>query len=307
MPNKVRPVFIGGAARSGTTMLGDLLGASPVHVCLPETSYKVHVIRRGKWGSPEADLAKGLELVAQHPKFRETGLAIPALTAPSLPALFDAIVTGYGVLVGKPDARIWIDHTPSNIAIGRALLELYPDGRLIHIVRDGRAVAASMIPLDWGPNNVVSAARAWLRTIAQGLALELAFPTRVLRVRYEDVVRDPEPTLRRLCEFADLAYVPAMVTGGGLAVPSTTAGQHALVGKPPDPSRIDAWRTQLLPRDIEIFESEVRSLLALLGYEPMFGEVARGLTPLGSLLYQARHLARDVMVNRLRRRKRMAL
>lgn len=303
----VRPVFIGGAARSGTTMLGDLLGASPAHVCLPETSYKVHVIRRGKWGAPDADLAAGLALVEQHPKFRETGLAIPALTTPSLPALFDAIVTGYGALIGKPEARIWIDHTPSNIAIGRALLELYPSGRLVHLVRDGRAVAASMIPLDWGPNNVVSAARAWMRTIAQALALELAFPGRVLRVRYEDLVRDPAVTLARICAFAELTYDPAMVRGGGLRVPTTTQGQHALVGKPPDPARIDAWRTAMPARDIEIFEAEVRSLLALLGYEPMFGEVARGLTPLGSLLYQARHFARDVMVNRGRRRRRMAL
>ncbi len=304
---RIRAVFVGGAARSGTTMLGDLLGAHPEHVCLPETSYKVDVIRHARWGRADADLAGGIARVGAHPKFRETGVALPALAEPSLPALFDAIVTTYGERIGKPAGRIWIDHTPSNIAIGRTLLELFPDAKLIHLVRDGRAVAASMIPLDWGPNNVVSAARAWLRTIAQGLALEVAHPDRVLRVTYEDLVADPATALARVCRFAGIAYDPAMARGGGLRVPPTTAGQHALVGKPPDPSRAHAWKQQLSRRDIEIFESEVRSLLALLGYEPMFGEAARGLTPLGNLVYQAHHLARDVMVNRLRRRRRMAV
>jgi hypothetical protein len=302
----MRAVFVGGAARSGTTMLGDLLGAHPGHVCMPETSYKVHVIRRARWGRPDADLAAGLELVAQHPKFKETGIELPALDRPLLPALFDHLVASYGDAIGKPGAGIWIDQTPSNIAIGRTLLELFPDAKLIHLIRDGRAVAASMLPLDWGPNNVVGAAKAWLRTVAQGMALETAYPARVYRVKYEELVRDPAAVLQRICRFADLEFRPEMANGGGLAVPKTTRGQHALVGKPPDPRRAEAWRTALTPRQIEIFESEVRSLLPLLGYEPMFGETARPLTPFGSLLYQARHLARDVMVNRFRRRKRMA-
>jgi hypothetical protein len=302
----MRQVFVGGTARSGTTMLGDLLGAHPDHVCLPETSYKVHVIRRARWGRPDADLGAGLELVAQHPKFREMAIPLPAMTTPSLPALFDQLVTTYGTAIGKPGAHVWIDQTPSNIAIGRTLLELFPDARLVHLVRDGRAVAASMLPLDWGPNNVVLAARSWLRTVAQGMALETAYPDRVIRVRFEDLVRDPAPSLARICRFAGLEYREAMTRGGGLAVPKTTVVQHALVGKPPDPRRAEAWKTALTPRQIEIFESEVRSLLPLLGYEPVYGESARPLTPLGGLLYHARHLARDVVVNRLRRRKRMA-
>jgi len=300
----MRPVFIGGAARSGTTLLGDLLGAHPTHLCMPETSYKVHVLRRARWGRPDADLALGLSLVARHPKFKELGIPLPHVTTPSLSALFDPLLTTYAEVTGKAGARIWIDQTPSNIAIGHTLLEQFPDAKLIHLVRDGRAIAASMIPLDWGPNNVVGAGRAWLRPIAQGLALEMAYPQRVLRVKYEDLVQDPRTVLLRLCQFAELEFTEAMTRGGGLRVPPTTAGQHALVGKPPDPSRADAWRRVLKPRDVEIFESEVRSLLALLGYEPVYGEAARELTPWGSLVFQARHLAREVMVNRLRRRKR---
>jgi hypothetical protein len=300
----IRTVFIGGAGRSGTTLLGDLLGAHPAHICTPETSFKLELVRCG-WDRPGGDLRAGLQRVRADPKFRDLGIAVPDLTRPSIAELMTAVVKRYAVATGKPDARVWIDHTPSNLAIGHVLLEQFPDARLIHLVRDGRAVAASVIPLDWGPNDVIAAAFDWIISVALGLALETRYPGRVLRITYEDLVRSPADVLQRACAFAELAYDPAMIRGGGLRVPTSTARQHALVGRPPDPSRIDAWRTQLSRRDIEVFESEVSSLLEQLGYEPMFGVRAVPPSRLAALAIGARSLAVDVAVNRprLRRRK----
>lgn len=301
----MRAVFIGGASRSGTTMLGDLLGAHARHVCTPETSYKAQLVRCG-WGSTRGDLATGRRILEMHPKFADLSCEIPPLHNTSLRALMEPLVQAYAARTGKPGGNIWIDHTPSNLAIGNVLLEEFPDSRIIHIVRDGRAVAASMLPLDWGPNNVIAAAREWVLFVGLGFALEAAFPERVHRVTYEELVRDPGPVLARLCRFAELEYQESMIGGGGLRVPSTTVEQHALVGKPPDKSRLDAWKTTLEPRDIELFEWEVKSLLSLLGYEPIYGHLARDRGPLSTFLYELRHFARDRTINRLRRRKRMA-
>ncbi|MGE0868691.1 MAG: sulfotransferase [Kofleriaceae bacterium] len=301
----MRAVFIGGAGRSGTTLLGDLLGATASHICTPETSYKIQLAHCG-WAGENGDLVAGLAKVRAHPKFADLNVELPAVAVPTLPTLFDAVVPAYAVKVGKPNASIWIDHTPSNLAIGGALLKQFPDARLIHLVRDGRAVAASQIPLDWGPNSVTGVAREWVLYVALGLGLEHAYPARVHRVAYEELVAEPARVLQRICQFADLTYDSAMLEGGGLVVPHRTSQQHSLVGKRPDPTRMQAWRTALRPREIEIFEAEVSSLLELLGYQPIYGQTARGLSPSGSLAYAARDLAREVTVNRIKRRRRFS-
>ena len=57
-----------------------------------------------------------------------------------------------------------------------------------------------------------------------------------------------------------------MVEGKGFQVPGFTVNQHALVGKRPDSSRLDAWRSKLKPREIEIIESLAGDTLTRLGY-----------------------------------------
>jgi hypothetical protein len=58
-------------------------------------------------------------------------------------------------------------------------------------------------------------------------------------------------------------------------VPEYTLKQHALVGKEPDASRVDAWEKELTPRQIEIFEFYTGDLLRYLGYPLRYGLKAR--------------------------------
>jgi hypothetical protein len=143
-------------------------------------------------------------------------------------------------------------------------------------VRDGRGVAASFLPLDWGPNNIVHAAEFWMARCALGLAAEMELgPDRVLRIRYEDVLADPEVTLRRVATFAGLEYQPAMSEGAGHHPSPYHERQHRLVGHAPDRSRADGWRQVLTAREMEIFEAEAGDFLQVLGYQPEYGIRAR--------------------------------
>jgi len=303
----MRPVFIGGCVRSGTTMLGDLLGAHPRHVCLPETSYKFALLRTWRWRQASRDGDRAVAWLEGQSKFRELGVDLGARSevgALGFRDLFDRLAAAYARSVGRADATVWIDQTPQNVVLGSTLLEEWPEGRLVNLVRDGRAVAASVLPLDWGPNNATIAAQWWVRAVAHGLAMEASFPGRVLRVSYEDLVREPERILRGICEFADIEFDPAMVRGGGLRVPAATVVQHSLVGKPPSPSRLDAWRQSLSSREIELFEAEAGQLLPLLGYTPVHGETARASSPLASLVSDVSHRMRHLTINRFRKRGR---
>ena len=97
----------------------------------------------------------------------------------------------------------------------------------LHIVRDGRAVAASWIPLTWGPNTVVGAARQWMMHMAGGLAAEQSLPSAQVRsVRYETLVSEPDAVMGERCARLDLPFRAAMTEGKGFQVPAYTRNQH---------------------------------------------------------------------------------
>lgn len=118
------------------------------------------------------------------------------------------------------------------------LNEVFPDARFVHIVRDGRAVASSLLHIsDWqwrgwyGPYSwrygplspedqadweqseksfVALAGIQWrIHTRAVEAGRQAVDPARYLEVRYEDFCRAPLETMRRVATFADLAPSPA--------------------------------------------------------------------------------------------------
>ena len=116
----------------------------------------------------------------------------------------------------------------------------------------------------------MATSRYWVEWLAMALAVETRYgPTVVARVKYEDLLRQPEAELRRLCAHIGVQFEASMPGGAGYE-PGYTRNIHTLVGGPPDPSRGEAWRTELTPRQIELFEFRAGRLLQLLGYEPIF-------------------------------------
>ncbi|MGP1375884.1 MAG: sulfotransferase family protein [Almyronema sp.] len=276
--NKVKvmkPVFISGCPRSGTTLLGSMLGGHQRTICTPESQFKADLMLLAGATAQEnikADVA--LELLEKNIRFKHWDLDINKVYLPeSLPFsdLMSALVESYGHDLGKEKADIWIDHTPRNLSIGLKLTKCFPDSQFIHLVRDGRAIAASIMPLDWGPNTIVDAAYWWLENLSHGLAAESAWQSdRILRVHYEDLVALPEETLHKICGFLDIDYQPSMLDGKGIKLPKFTTQQHQLVGHRPQTQQIDSWKKKLSPRQIEIFESIAFSVLGYLGYELVY-------------------------------------
>jgi Sulfotransferase family len=208
-------------------------------------------------------------------------------TEPTYRAAIEWLVRQYAESVGRSDALIWVEQAPVHANHIWKVLQHFADAKFIHIVRDGRAVAASIIPLDWGPNEIYSAARTWQARVGYGYVAAAALGLdRVLHVRYEDVVERTEPAMRRVARFLGVEFVPEMLSTTGLRLPRFTRYQHGLIGGPPRSDRTDSWRKSLSRREIEIFESVVGDLLPLLGYRPVFGLRAR---PLG-FLERRRHM-----------------
>jgi hypothetical protein len=107
-----------------------------------------------------------------------------------------------------------------------------------------------------------------------------------MEARYEDLVVDPEPILRRVCELVDLPWSDAMLAyhetaeermrevvrefrplGGGIITAEERVRQHELVSKPPSTSRTGRWKTEMSADEQEAFRSVAGELLGELGYD----------------------------------------
>src|SRR5207244_11913374 len=81
---------------------------------------------------------------------------------------------------------------------------VYPDARFVHIIRDGRDVARSLVSHDWGPSSITEAAERWRAAITA--AREAAPAERYREVRYEDVLERPDETIAALYDWLGLKY-----------------------------------------------------------------------------------------------------
>lgn len=278
----MRPVFVGGCPRSGTTLVGALLGATAESVAVPEAVFKWELFRRLRHETGELEISATRQLLRDHWQFPLWGISLEELFGQARATLtyrdlLDRMATTYRDAVGRPEAKVWIDHTPGNIRYVPTLHEHFPEAKFVNVIRDGRAVANSALGLDWTPRPVWAIAGWWVQHIAAGLAAETCHPgaEHVLTVRYEDLVMDPEPVLREICTFIELPFSGEMIRGGGFVIPPHVKSQR-LFERPPDPSRAQAWRSSLPPREVELFEYASFELLTMLGYEAVHGARARG-------------------------------
>jgi LPS sulfotransferase NodH len=93
-----------------------------------------------------------------------------------------------------------------------------PSSLFIHLVRDGRAVVASLYEVTrahsnvWGGTYTIERCiEEWNRAISAASAA-MATGDDGIVIRYESLTTDPASAVRRLCEFLALPYEPQMLT-----------------------------------------------------------------------------------------------
>ena len=252
-----------------------MLGAHDEVACLPEAPFIGMLAASLRRSAPRHEaLAQLHKDIRADFKFAFWNIdaadlqACAARPADSYAQVVEGYVACFARKNGRSSATHWVDHSPTNMMYSARLFAEFTDARFVHVVRDGRAVCASWVPLDWGPNTIISGARTWVANVAYGLAAEAALQAaKIRRVSYEALVADPDRVLKELCAWLDLPYQPSMRTGNGFQVPAYTRNQHGLIGQPASPARIDRWRTSLTAREVQIFEAITGDLLVNLGYE----------------------------------------
>jgi hypothetical protein len=166
-------------------------------------------------------------------------------------------------------ARRWGVKLQRKIARVDEFAEIWPKAQFVHIIRDGRDVAASHLrTVTWGYRQVTDAATGWLEVV--GRPYRVAPDGRYLEFRYEDLVSAPESTLRRITEFLDLPWHAAVLSHSSL--PHTVFAKpwgHPAADTARNPlhdGRISRYREDLTEDEIAEFERIAGMELARVGY-----------------------------------------
>lgn len=272
-----RPIFIVGVHRSGTTLLRYMLNSSPRIYIPPESDFFPYFFGRDPTGElSEERVAHVLHTIfARYRLIKEwqgeppTADAFLRAMPDRTPAAF--LDTLYGMYARQYGAVRWGDKTPIYSSYVDLIDQMFPEAQFIHVIRDGRDVALSMLD-KWGRRDfhidVYFSARNWVRRIRQARAsggrLEAG---RYYEMRYENLVQDPEKGLRPLCDFLNEPYVPEMAQPHRLGRERIQPGDfHAPIRRPPSTKRVGRWRREMVPADQRLFQRIAGDLLAELHY-----------------------------------------
>ncbi len=278
-----RPIFIVGSDRSGTTLLRLMLTCHPDVAIPPESLFALDLYPT--WGNARLKDAAQIQSLCDglyaDKTFREWRVARATLEEtimehlPLSYAEFVSLVYMTYAHQHQPTAVRWGDKNPRYAIHLPLLWHLFPDARVIHIIRDGRAVFNSFREANrkagktiW-PEPVSAAARSW--TIRLTRARQHQTNPNYTEVFYEKLVQAPETELGQLCTFLNLEYDPGMLDFAEMnrqeeLVPKHRLAWHSATLRPVQDSKVASWQDTLSPSDVARFELLAGHHLISCGY-----------------------------------------
>ena len=298
-------VFIVGVSRSGTTLLRRILDRHPLLGIATENHYLGHLLpwegarhyfRRVGDLHDDAAVRDLVELIYSgrfqaRSRLREVSPYWRWLTS-KVPredietrllasdrterGVFEAFLRTYADRRGK---AIIGEKTPAHLAYVETLLDWFPDGRIVHMIRDPRAIYVSevrrhaepgttvpyrwlaRIPRSMGAFVLAQVVWTWAAAVRRHRALARRYPDRYLAIRFEDLVSQPESTVERICAHIGIEQVPRMLE-------QKVTSKGAMVGQAGfDADAADRWKDRISPTDRRLIEWLLGRRLVSMGYD----------------------------------------
>jgi protein-tyrosine sulfotransferase len=209
------PVFVLCMGRSGSTLLRFLLDAHPELACPPETSMPALCGQLSVVWS----LIEGAPLAAERDAAPPR---VPDAAVAGIRRMLDEMTGSYLARRGK---RVFCDKSLGSARFADLLTQIYPGARFLCLYRHPMDVIQSGLDAcPWGlngygfdpyivgspGNSVLALARYWLDNATQINSVEKEQPDRCHRVRYEDLVEDPEEVMREVYAFIGVRPAPGV-------------------------------------------------------------------------------------------------
>ena len=273
-----RIIFVGGAPRSGTTLVQNMLDSHPEIAGPPEFLHLPQIIElhrkmkqslpkeRDPSGRPEVDVDRCVRRM---------------------------IVDFLLPYADRAGCHFLSEKTPENVLAFGDLLDLFPAARFIHVVRDPRAVVASLLGVarrsrakqlrpPSHTTNVVLATEYTRRCLDAGFRASARAPDRVYTVVYERLVEEPGHETQALCNFLGLPWSTDMMTPGnkrheGEEVMTTRTNEiwydRKSFSSDPVVGNVEKWKNDLSRRQLIQISAgfQDQTQLTALGYDVSVG------------------------------------
>lgn len=275
-------VFLVGCLRSATTLLQRIVNAHPDIAVIHETQWVPRWYEKRVGLTPAGDVTPELvQRLVEHPRFGRMGLepdAVAGLLDGEAPVHYRRFVSGVFDLHGQAKGKRLVgEKSPGYVRHIPTLHELWPDARIVHLIRDGRAVCLSARAWSkaerilgrfptWAEDEVTTAALWWEWHVRlgreAGAKLDAGGYT---ELSYEALVAEPEAECARLCAFLEVPYDGAMLRFHEGRT-RTRPGLSAKAAWLPITRGLRSWESQMARDDVERFEAAAGPLLSELGY-----------------------------------------
>lgn len=188
------------------------------------------------------------------------------------PFVFDRLTA----LAGK---ERWLEKTPKHLFHIDDIMDVIPDARIVEMVRDPRDILISRAKRrseDWigrfdvevqaikrlhGGVDPLWDTLGWKSAVRAGDNGRYKYPRQVMRVRYEDLVSDPQTWVSAVCDFLDLTFRPEMID---VSWYNATARKNAPKGI--GTGAVGKWQRELDPAAIAVCQWLSRREINCLGY-----------------------------------------
>lgn len=271
------PFFIVGASRSGTTLLRMMLTSHSRLSIPPETWYLIPLRDELPHDRPlqAQEIDRAVAIMTGHRFW--AGLKLDVIefrrrvAALQAPFLRDVVEVVYGWYLEKEGKARWGDKTPIYVSVVPELAQMFPDARFIHLIRDGRDVGKSSQGHRWRGPFLHANLDEWIKTVdydASWTAPELR--ARILRVHYEQLVLEPEVTLRELCRFLGEEFEPQMLSWQDKVderIPAREVPIHSKLKRKTESGDVCRWKREMTRWEIFSAEAFMGKHLTRVGYE----------------------------------------
>jgi sulfotransferase family protein len=283
-------LFIVGCPRSGTTLLGRMLGAHPDVDMVHETHWIPRQFQEGIGLTPDGLVTPQLipSLFEERrfvkwftrwsDRLRVDREDLERLRGSEAPISYAGFVSRIFDLQGEAHGKRLVgDKTPDYVRHIPTLHLLWPEAKFVHLIRDGRDVCLSVMSWKraphtagifptWAEDPFLTTALWWERNVRLGredggsLGADLYY-----ELRYESLVADPAGACAALCGFLGVRY-DDVVLRFHEGRTRTDPGLDAKAAWRPVTRGLRDWRSQMAPEDVERFEAIAGDLLEELGY-----------------------------------------
>lgn len=227
MSAKVDLVFVGGAPRSGTTLVQRVLNSHPEI-----------------YGGPEFDfISEFMVLRNRMQNSVKIGRISEYFDTNQLDTHFENFIRNiFREKALEQGVSIISEKTPRNVLHFEEILSVIPNSKAIFVIRDPRAIYNSMKDVRTrtkslkssrikyvNPSHFIgslySATEYVKKCFEEGDFIAQKFPDRVLTVKYEDIVENPEMETRRLSQFLGIDWTVDMLNPKAQKFNSPKSGQ----------------------------------------------------------------------------------